>query len=164
MTTFTQSLLRSSPPDVHVGLNVVASITPGGETSATGTAASVFLLVRVPNGATIVDWHLHITTGSTTNQTVQIGTSASPSGIAALFSLSTSFSASISLDVVAAEIADHRAPKGDRLPVRISLSDDVQPAEVWIQLAVTADICATAFMSFTLFYVMDGLTGRRTIR
>ena len=142
-------------------MQVISAVTPGGETSATGAANSVFLVGRVPNGATIVDWHLHITTGSTTNQTIKIGTSNSPSGIASAFSLSTSNSGSVPVNVT---LQDHRAPKGDRLPVRISLSDDLQPADVMIQVLVTADICATAFLSFTLFYTMDGLLGRRTIR
>jgi len=168
MSTFTASL-QFSPnlKAVHTGIVAVGSRT---SICATGTAASVLLLGNVPNGATLVDWWAHIITAGA-DQTVQIGTSNSPSGIAALFSLTQCFSLSPSaggptlLRIVGATNSnDYRAPQGDRLPVRISLSDDVQPTQVMVQAVLGTAISASALFSWMLFYTMDGTVGNTTIR
>lgn len=174
MTTFTASFLSQNVNTNPTGVQVMSSVI--NEVSVTGTAGSVFLLGRIPNGATIVDWHMYVTTGGNQQQ-IEIGTSATPCGIASAFSLSATFTAklaahnsSTSASLTALdfpntkEFTDHRAPKGDRLPVRISLSDDVIPQSVMLQARNIIAISATAAMTFSVFYTMDGLTGRRKIR
>jgi hypothetical protein len=53
---------------------------------------------------------------------------------------------------------------GDLMPVRISLSDNAQPATTRIQMVLRAAISASMVLSWMLFYTMDGLTGHTTIR
>ena len=164
MSTFTASLLFSPAlKATHTGLCVMGSRT---SICATGTAASVILLGNVPDGATLVDWWARIATAGTA-QTVQIGTSATPSGIAAAFSLTLTISASTQNYLLAGAMGlnGYRAEiGGDRMPVRISLSDDVQPAQVMVQAEFGVAISASAIFTFVLFYTMDGTAGIATIR
>jgi hypothetical protein len=153
MATFTASALQVGVKAVHTGVNVVGCRFA---TTVTMTAASIVKLVRVPNGATIVDWMFY-GDDAAANQTVKIGTSNTPSGIAAAFSLSQSASAE-------ASPSSFRAVMGTLLPVRISLSDDVMPKEVWIQMIISIAASESADYRFTLFYTMDDLTGINTIR
>ena len=163
MATFTASLLNANIQRIHTGINVASSAI--GEVTLTGTASSVVLLAKIPQGATIIDWHLYISQGGAV-QLVQLGTSASPSGIAAAFSLSETFSTSLSAaDFPGVKVLNnHRAPKGDRLPVRISLSDDDADGWVWLQMELATAIEATLICDFTVFYTMGGVAGHRTIR
>ncbi len=153
MATFTASALQSGVKAVHTGLNVVGCRFT---TSGTMTAASIVKLVKVPNGATIVDWMFY-GDDAAANQTVKIGTSNTPSGIAAVFSLSVSASSDVSP-------SSFRAVMGTLLPVRISLSDDVMPKEVYVEMIIAIAASASADYRFVLFYTMDDLTGINTIR
>ena len=151
------------PSNVHVG---VLSNTGVLTISATTTASAVVNLCRVPNGATILDWVFYTNQPNLgANQVLQIGTSASPSGIAAAYSLSGSASGSGLLG----SDGSHR-PKGshDLLPVRISLSDDMgNPQSVWLQLKFSTaptTSASAAILKFTVFYTMDGTKGHTTIR
>lgn len=161
--TFTLSELQSTPPNVHVGVLQNTGILT---ISASTSASSVLNLCRIPNGATILDWTFYTDqTAFGTNQSLRIGTSNSPSGIASNFSLSGSASGSGLLG----SDGSHR-PKGlhDKLPVRISLSDDMgNPQTVWVQMRLGAagnTSASTAILKFTVFYTMDGTRGHTTIR
>lgn len=165
MGTLTASLLNANVKAVHTGIIAVgAAITA----SATLTASSVILLNFVPDGATLVDWWLRYTDNAAT-QSVELGTSFSPSGIAAQFSLTITFSTSDSI-VQPGMIGmqnqfAYRAPIGGGLmPVRISISDDVQPQQVRLQLTTRLAISASCALLWMLFYTMDGLDGHTTIR
>jgi len=172
MSTFTASQLTSNAKATHTGVNVVGSAL---SLSVTGTASSVILLSRVPTGATLVDWILRIHTGGA-DQTVKLGTSASPSGIMSITTLTQTYSLSVGTTEEINIYGDSnrgylRAPGGtsggtgnDFMPVRISLSDDVQPASVWIQATLGVAISASAYFTWTLFYTMDGMRGHTTIR
>lgn len=160
MATFTASQFRSVVAAPHIG-----TVWTGGAVSpaVTGTASSVVLLCEVPQHATIVDWWLYIQTGGV-DQTVQLGTSASPSGICPAFSLCQSISVTFLVH------SNIRAPGPGtqalavRMPVRISLSDDVVPAKVWVQAELGSAISASASIVFMLAYNMERAFARTTIR
>lgn len=177
--TVTFSQFSANLKAVHVGV-----VATGGHFSASATIcpSSVLNMCELPNGATIVDFYLRIQNAADDDQqTVQIGTSNAPSGIMSVTTVTQtySFSASISLDTLTLVIvgdANHgtiRAPGGTRgatgattdlMPVRISLSDDVSPARVWVQGRLGGGVSVSAFFTFMLFYTMDGLAGRTTTR
>ena len=169
MSTFTASQLSSNVKAVHTGVIVTASAL---SLTVTGTASSVLLLSRVPNGATLVDFIMRFQSGGL-QQTLKFGTSASPSGIMALTTLTITYSESGNV------FADYgiggqgwvRSPGGlrngtanDLMPVHISLSDSLDVPWVWVQATVGVAISASAFFSWTLFYTMDGMRGHTTIR
>jgi len=163
MSTFTASLLNANVKATHTGIIPVGAHV---SVSATGTASSVVLLNFVPSGATLVDWWYRYQSGAA-EQSIEIGTSASPSGIQAMTSLSLTLSHSGSIQVIAGTFGRsyYRAPMGgDLMPVRISLSDDVQPATARIQMVLRTAISASLVLTWMLFYTMDGLAGRSTIR
>ena len=135
--------------------------------SATATASAVLLMCRVPNGATILSYEMYIRQGGVA-QVVQLGTSDSPSGIAAAFSLSTAVgNASISAGPIQLT-GDYNTfwygPAGDLLPVRISISDDANPQWVWVQAKLKLSISSTLIARLQLYYTMDGYLGHTTIR
>lgn len=135
--------------------------------STTVCPSTVLNMCRVPNGATIIDYWLHARTGAAA-QTFQIGTSQMPSGIMKV--LTACESLTLSSQVVNGPYGTNnqgywRGPgDGDLLPVRISLSDDVQPANVWLQLRCGEGCSASAYFTFMVFYTMSGLIGHNTIR
>ena len=181
MTSASLTFSQFSPnvKQIHTGIVAV-----GGHLSRSVTVcpSTVLNMVQVPNGCTLVDFWLRIQNAADDDQqSVQIGTSQTPSGIMSITTLTQtySFSASISLDVLTLNIvgdANHgaiRCPGGTRgatdattdlMPVRISLSDDAQPSNVWVQARLGGGVSATAFFTFMLFYTCDGLAGRTTIR
>lgn len=163
MSTFTASLFNANVKATHTGL-----IAVGGHVSisATGTASSVVLLNRIPNGATLCDWWFRYQSGAA-DQGAELGTSASPSGIMAMTTLSLTLSHSGSIQMLAGNFGQsyYRAPMGgDKMPVHISLSDDLQPAEVRLRMTLRTAISASLVLTFMFFYTMDGLAGRTTIR
>jgi hypothetical protein len=171
MATFTASQFSSNVKAVHTGIVSVGAALSLTETAA---AASVILLNKVPHGATLVDFWIRFYAQGADAQTLEIGTSDSPSGIMQITSMSQTFTES------ATDVANIygvfnqgwlRAPGGttggtggDLMPVRISLSDDLQPAEVWIQLRIGVAISASMYLTWCLFYTMDGMGGHTTIR
>jgi hypothetical protein len=175
--TFTFSQMAANVKAVHTGVSAVGSALSN---TTTISPSSVLNMVRVPNGATILDFWVRVATGGA-SQTIELGTSNSPSGIMSITTLSTtkSFSASISLDVLThTTYGDNdrgyiRAPGGTRanktaitdlMPVGISLSDDATPTSVWVQGRLTVGCSASAFFTCVLFYTMDGLVPHTKIR
>ncbi len=173
--TFTFSQLQSEVVQRHVGI-----VAAGGAYSwaVTMSPSSVMALCRVPDGATIVDFWMRYSSGAAA-QTLELGTSQTPSGIMSLTTLSSTYSLSVGTaelvsiygnndrGVIDARSGGTRGNRGaitDLLPVRISLSDDYQPNWVWVQGRGTTSISATAFATFMLFSTSDGLTGHPTIR
>lgn len=143
MSTLTATV-QFAPPSPHTGVQVVHSRLL---TTSTATASSVILFGLVPNGCTIVDWIFYGDDASA-GGTIKIGTSASESVIASDLSL----------------CAEGQRAQLDKLPVRISLSDDVEPRSVMIQGILAATTSESADYRFELFYTMDGLPGRITSR
>ena len=168
--TVTFSQLQDAVKSVHTGVIAAAGAI---SRSVTISASGVLNMVRVPNHSTLLDFWLKVHTGGA-SQTVQIGTSQTPSGIMSVTTLSQTYSISGQVAAPTAYGDNNtgviRAPGGtkggaiDLMPVRISLSDDVQPSSVWVQGRLGAAISASAFFTFCLFYTMDGLRGHTTIR
>lgn len=165
--TTTFSVFGPGPKAVHTGV-----IVAGGHHSASATisASGVLRMVQVPDQATLVDFWLKVATGGA-DQTFEIGTSNTPSGIMAITTLTSTYSLSVGtaeeINIINNTL---RAPGGttggtsDLMPVHVSLSDSVEPQSVWIQGRLTADASASAFFTFCLFYTMDGMPGRTNIR
>ena len=173
--SLTFSQLSAAGKSVHTGVNVIGGAL---SVSATVCPSTILHMVPVLNGATLLDFKLRIATGGA-DQTIQIGTSQTPSGIMSLTTLSQSYSTSLSGQLVVPTtygifnqgwIQGFGGTTGlktgvtDLLPVRISLSDDVSPARIWVQGRVGVACSASAFFTFILFYTMDGLAGHTTIR
>lgn len=164
--TLTLSQLSPNLKSVHVGIN-----TAGGATqTAPSSASSILNICKLPNGATIVDFWASVANGGA-DQTFQMGTSSTPSGIMSVTTLSTTYTLSVGtaeeVNIVNKTI---RAPGGttgsvpNLMPIRISLSDDVQPSSVWIQGRFSVAASSSALVTVLFFYTMDGLAGRTTIR
>lgn len=133
MATFTASTVPNVAKAVHVGLNVVhANFTY----SATGTAASTILLVKVPNRAKIVDFQFYGSVGGDEN-VADIGFSASPSALMA----GTSTTGGV-------------AVRGTNvlLPYTVNLTDQDW---TWVQLKNSAEFDSSAISKFTIYYTMD---------
>ena len=174
MATFTMSQISSGTKQVHTGVQCAASAL---SLTVTAAASSIFRLTKVTTGVTLLDFWLKINTKSAT-MSMKIGTSDSPSGIMAVTTLCQTYSqsASISIDLPIIFNGDNdrgyiRAPGGttggagnDLMPVHISLSDDLNPSEVWIDLKLGTDICQSAVLTWCLFYTYDGMPGHTTIR
>ncbi len=164
MATFTASQLRPNLAAPHTGIQV----TGGSLTlSATATASSILLMCRVPNGATILNYDMYVRQGGAA-QVVNLGTSATPSGIASAFSLSTAVG-NASISAMPIQLTGNYqtfwyGPAGDLLPVRISMSDDAIPQWVWVQAKLGITISATLIARLQLYYTMDGYLGHTTIR
>ena len=176
--TITFSEFRPNVNVVHTGVNVTGGSLSTSAALTTICPSTVMHMCRVPSGATLLDFWLRIQTGGA-SQTVQIGTSGSPSGIMSITTLSQTYSVSASSQLVVPSpygVFDQgwlRAPGGTRaatgattnlMPVHISLSDDVQPRTVWVQGNLGAGVSASAFFTFLLYFTTDGLPGHTTIR
>ena len=171
MATVTASQLAAGTKTLHTGVQFAsAALTQ----AATLTASSIILLSQVQSGVLLLDFWLRIHTGGA-SQTVKLGTSASPSGIMQIASLSQTYSISTQVTVPTMYGVFNqgylRAPggttggtAGDYMPVRISLSDDVQPATVWIQATLGVAISASMYLTWMLFYTYDSMAGHTTIR
>jgi|GEM_PF-5208855 len=176
--TVTFSQLRGNNiQQVHTGYNVTGGAL---SRSVTLSPSGRLKMWKLPNFAVITDFWIRIQNPPDDDQqSFQMGTSATRSGIMAIRTLTATytFSASISLDVVTLDLADTpkviRAPGGTRglatgvndlMPVKISLSDDAQPSNVWVIGTLGAGISASAYMTGLMMYVMDGLAGHTTIR
>lgn len=160
------------PKSVHTGV-----IATGGRLSRTAaySASSVFNMCQVPDGATVLDFVLRINLASA-NQTWEMGTSQTPSGILQLSTLTSTFSLSVgtaeAVSIVRSVIRGYEgtgyllaaADAGMLLPAHISISDSLQPQSVWIQGRPTNAGSASAIFQFVLFYTMDGMGGHTTIR
>jgi len=171
-TTFSQ--LSPNVKAVHTGVVAIGSHLSA---AATLCPSGRLKMCQVPHGATLLDFWLRVQNAADDDQqTFQIGTSATRSGIMAVTTLSATFSASGCVDLQAT-MSDRRgvvrAPGGtmlgtgaasDLMPVAISISDDAQPRSVWVIGTLGAGVSASAFFTFMLFYTMDGMIGRTTIR
>lgn len=145
MATFTASELSSNP---KVNVTGVQSVT-GNLTavSATGTASSVFYFVKVPLGATIVDWMWTGEDGGA-NQTYKLG-----------LRLPISDTWTVTESILASDLSftagqSHRATNA-KLPVKVTLTDNHTNTYAWVQAVAAAAISATASHRLTVFYVMD---------
>jgi hypothetical protein len=146
MTTFTASEWSSQPREMPSG---VLAKTATFTLSVTATASSVFLLVKIPDQAVIVDYMFFIESGGA-NNTWELGLQL-PEGSSSTTATQSALSAAAS-DSTSAMVR----PTGALLPVTVSISSECLQRWAWVT-AVNAVACsASAVMRMTVFYTMDG--------
>lgn len=142
MATFTASLHQSQPRAIHAGMNVASSkIT----IATTGTASSVVLLAKIPNGAVIHDFTLYVDDAGTDN-IWKLGVLL-PEGTA-----STTVTESALMSDTASTLAPTMRATGGKLPYKVSFTDTERFA--WIQAVATIAISASADLRFSVYYTM----------
>lgn len=179
--TVTFSQLQSAPaPLVHTGVNVAACHL---SRSVTLSPSGRLKMLQLPNQSVIVDFWLRTQNAADDDQqTWQLGTSATRSGIMSVTTVTQtySFSASNCIDVLTLQIIGDanngviRAPGGTRkdvtgvltdlMPVKISISDDAIPQNIWVIGTLGGGISVSAFFTMVMFYTNNGMAGRTTIR
>lgn len=123
MSTFTAVDLAGQMVDVKQCHTGVQSQYVEYSFSATLTVSSVIKLVRVHNGTLVEKIDLAGLAGDG-SLTVNVGTSATPSGMMGATSLSAAGSGASNLVL---------------MPFKVSLSDDAVPQHVWIELKTQAN-------------------------
>jgi hypothetical protein len=177
MASATLTFSQFSPGVKYLHAGVAAN---GGHLTVCTTVcpSTVLSIVKVPNKSTIIDFWGRVQTGGA-DQTMQMGTSFTRSGIMSVTTLSQSYSTSLSGQLVvptAYGIFNQGVFRGgggttglatgvtNLMPAKISLSDDVSPSNVAIQATMGVACSASAFFTFMFLYVCDGMAGRTTIR
>ena len=152
MSTFTASQLTSEVRVLHAGVQAKSSKLT---VATTGTASSVFLLTKVPHGATITDFIFFIDDAGADN-TWKLGLQLpmAEAGGSNTFTVTES----ALLTETAATLAPTLRPSGGKLPYRVSISDNVIQRWAWIQAVAVVAISASANMNFTVVYQMDEAT------
>lgn len=133
MATLTGTFANATPRLSYEG-NTVAR----GEYVANGRTVSVsdtYLMVKVPNGATIVDGYISGTAGNTAT-IFKVGVSGVDNNLASLLTLSAT--------------AELRRFNNGALPLKISLSDDAVPQWAWVTVTVATSGSATNTASIQL--------------
>jgi len=145
MSTLTASLAQSEPRTLHAGMNVARS---GVADTTTRTAASTFLLAKVPHGAAIVDFMFYVDDGAGASQTWQLGIQY-PTDKAA--------SASALLAVTSTTGITHmRGVNGaTTLPFGVSWTDSTVEQFAWVTANNGVATSASCDIRFTLFYHLD---------
>ena len=144
MATFTASEWTSEVKAVHAGMQCKSGVIAA---AVTGAASSVFKLVKVPNGATIVDYIWWIDDAAA-NQTYKLGLRLPISDTTTV--TESALSTSISLSTVT---TPHRG--SIKLPVKVSLTNNAIQQWAWIEAVAAIAISASATHRFTVFYAMD---------
>ena len=147
MATFTASLQNSNIKAVHAGVNSAHTTMTF---TGTATASSIFLMVKVPNGATIVDYRFW-GDDQVANQTYDVGVFY-PEG-------STSGSMTISQSCIAGDVSISGGVSRNvvalKLPYKVSISGEAQPKWAWVSLVNSAATSGSALLSLTVLYEMD---------
>lgn len=170
--SLTFSQFGISAKQVHTGV-----IAAGGALSVSNTVcpSTILHMVQVPGRCTLLDYWIRIQTGGA-DQTFQIGTSQTTSGIMSLTTLCQTYCLSTqNITPAGAGLYNQGIYRGggttglktavtDLMPVQISISDDSIPSRIWVQGRVGVACSASAFFTFMLFYTCDGLTGHTVIR
>lgn len=149
MSTFTASELTSEVRDGYAGLiSKSAKLT----VAVTGTASSVFKLVKIPNGATIVDfvWYVDDAGG---DQEWKLGIRY-PEGSSSYTVTESALCTNTSISAVVP--AGRIFPVG-QLPYKFSFSAGERSDPYgWIEAVAKVAISASAQHNFTVIYTMDG--------
>lgn len=140
MATVTGSFATATPRLSYEGVTVArGQYTAGG---VTASVSDTILLVKVPNGATIIDGYLTGTTGSD-SLIFEVGVAGTDNNLAAGLTLSAT-----------AQLARFNA---GGLPVKVSLSDDAVPQWAWVFATVASgSATATASINLVVKYAAPG--------
>jgi hypothetical protein len=152
--TYTASLQNNNLKNVHAGVNVVHNLWTFTGTTTT-TPSAMFLLAKVPDGATIVDIRFYAVDNGT-SQTYDIGVlqpEGSTSGSVTFSQSALASALSISGNVVTRTVqGSSTIPK---LPYKVSLSGEANPKFAWVTAVNSGAMSGTAIFSMTVFYTMD---------
>jgi hypothetical protein len=145
-TTFTASEWTQQPREMPSGvLAKTATLT----LSTTATASSIMLLLKVPDGATIIDFMFFIESGGA-NGTWDLGLQI-PEGSSS-WTLTQSAISPAQSDSPSALCR----PIGVNLPMTVSISSECPQRWAWVTAVNSAAVSASAVMRMTVFYTMDG--------
>jgi hypothetical protein len=144
MSTFTASEWTAQPKAIHAGMVCKSGVA---SVALTGTASSVFKLVKVPNHATIVDY-IWYSADAGANQTYKLGMRLPISDTV------TVTESCLSTDISNTGGQTHRG--SIKLPYKVSFTDNAIQQWAWIEAVAAAAISASATHRFTVFYTMDG--------
>jgi hypothetical protein len=173
MATFTASEINALKRN-HAGINMVRSRI--GIASGSLTTSDVVLMVRVPSGATVIDWWVNggigidggtgtwklgvqgshtdaISGNALSDDTLYAAMSLTTSGI---FRAGVAFNYSVSATVTnsVAQATVNSARPG-LMPFKISLSDGAMPQWVWLQLTNSSgSTTATCSLQMTVLYIV----------
>jgi len=142
MASITGTFATATPRLGVEGVTVArGQYTAGG---ATVSVSDTYLMVKVPNGATIIDGYISGT----------VGTAATLFEIGVIGTADNNLGAGMTLSATAQLV---RFNAGG-LPVKVSLSDDAVPQWAWVGLTVasSASVCATASINLVVKYVAPG--------
>lgn len=149
MATFTASQLNSGVKRQHTGSQAISCVVTA---SATGTASSVFKLVKIPNRCTVTDFTWYMSDAGA-NQTYKLG-----------LRLPHSDTTTVTESVLCSDLSStggqtHRAT-GGKLPYHVSFSNDVHATDgdgayAWVEAVAAAAISASALHKFTIYITMD---------
>jgi hypothetical protein len=154
MATFTATEINPMK-GIHAGLNVVRSRYTG-----SATVSEVVLLGRVPSGATVIDWRLvGGQTAAASTGTWKIGVQGSVvDAITGATLTDDSLHAGLSMTASGAGGATSGggvANTSNKIPFKVSLSDDNATRFIWIQGLYTAgSFTGTHSLNFTMMYVI----------
>lgn len=141
MASITGTFATATPRLSVEGVTVArGQYTAGG---ATVSVSDTYLMVKVPNGATIIDGYISGTVG-TAATIFEVGVGGTDNNIGAAMTLSAT-----------AQLVRFNA---GGLPVKVSLSDDAVPQWAWVGVTVasSASVCATASINLVVNYVAPG--------
>lgn len=139
--------VRANHTGIHMAVGSVSN------DSTTKTASSVFLLCRVPHGATIVDY-IFIADDAAADQTYQIGLvipEGSTSGSATLSKSALSSDRSISLETNIRGLPS-------KLPVTVDVPDAALPQWAWVVAVNKLATSASQSLKIIVFYTMEDST------
>ena len=145
MASVTGTFANASPRLAYEGVTVAR-----GQYTANGVTVSVsdsYLMVKVPNGATVIDGYISGTHGSAA-ASFQVG--INNAGTFADNNL-------LSLGTLSATAQLLRFDGGS-LPLKVSLSDDAVPQWAWavVTVAASASVCVTASINLVIKYAAPG--------
>lgn len=139
MSTFTASLHQSEPREIHAGLQSASSkITIG----VTGTASSVVLLAKIPNGVWIKDFVWYAVDAGANNSWklgIQYPTDKATSESALLAETVNTTGAAL-------------RPSGLKLPFLVSFTSTEGEQFAWVAATSVVAISASADQVFSVFY------------
>lgn len=140
MATVTGTFASASPRLAYEGPSVAR-----GQYTANGVTVSVsdtILLVKVPNGATIIDGYISGTHGSGAG-IFEIG----------VMGVDNNLGSAMTLSATAQLVRFNSA----QLPLKVSLSDDAVPQWSWVMATVAGgSVCVTASINLCVTYAAPG--------
>jgi hypothetical protein len=176
MATFTATEINALK-HLHGAYNVVRSRAVA---AANGfTVSDVFLMTRIPNGATVIDWRLiggtagvtsatwsvglqgsvvdAISGNSLTADSLHAGVSLTAGGIGGshyITNTAATADATITDSVVTVTVTVSGNRPSPVVPFKVSLSDGAQPKHVWLQISPSGSLTGSTSLQMVVSYLL----------